>query len=164
MNSRSVKRVQKMHGKEPTTISTWAAAVVQAVESYGCPSENLLAQAGIDDKLLSDPDARIRIEDMSRLWKLAVRMTGDACVCLEASDKEEPPSDEAFDMIMAAVVAFARILSSDAVQPVRVELMRKRPSDPEAFHRFFRSPLVFRAAYNRIFFPPDGLKTPLPNR
>ncbi len=207
-----------MHGKESTTISTWAAAVVQAVESYGCPSEHLLAEAGIDNKLLSDPDARIRIEDMSRLWKLAVHMTGDPClglkaaacirpttfhalgfalmvssslsdaferlhrfyrivsdaihvrfeypqgsiaVCLEASDKEEGPSDEAFDMIMASVVVFARILSSDAFQPLRVEFKRTRPSNPEAFYRFFRSPVVFRAAHNRIFFPLEGLNTPL---
>ncbi|MFO8111835.1 MAG: AraC family transcriptional regulator [Desulfosalsimonadaceae bacterium] len=208
-----------MNGKERTTISTWTATVLQAVQSYGYAAENLLAEAGIDEKLLSDPDARIRIEEMSRLWKLAVRVTGDACVglnaashirpttfhalgfalmvsssmsdaferlhrfyrivsdaidvwfeytadtmavCLDASDKEEAPAEEAFDMIMGAVVAFARTLAPDAFDPVRVECMRKKPAKPEAFFRFFRSPVLFSADCNRIFFPLDGMQAPLP--
>ena len=208
-----------MHKKEPTTISTWTATVVQTVKSYGCASENLLAEAGIDEKLLSDPDARVRIEDMSRLWKLAVDLTGDACiglkaashirpttlhalgfalmvsssmhdafdrlhrfyrivsdaidvwfeysedamaVCLDASDKAEAPSDEAIDMIMATVVSFARTLASDGFDPLRVELMRPRPAKPDAFERFFRSPVRFSAGLNRIYYPIDDMHAPLP--
>jgi AraC-like DNA-binding protein len=193
--------------------------VVQAVQSCGIAPEPLLAEAGIEKELLSDPDARLRVEDMSRLWKLAVEMTGDSCiglraaahirptsfhalgfalmvsssmadalermerfhrivsdavdvwfesgsettaVCLDASDRKVRPCAEAFDMIMAAVIRFARVLTSDTFNPVRIEFMRERPQGAEAFEQFFRAPLRFSAALNRIFFLKEGLEAPLP--
>ncbi|MBI9083380.1 MAG: AraC family transcriptional regulator [Desulfobacterales bacterium] len=206
--------------KNPTTITSWTAVVVQTVESYGYSTDKLLAQAGIDKHLLADPDARIRVEDMRRLWSLAVQMTGDACfglkaaahirpttfhalgfalmvsssmmdalerlqrfyrivsdaididlspgddtmtVYLDPTNEEARPSDEAFDMIVAAVVTFARILSPNGFAPLRVDLMRQAPIHPEAFENFFSSPVHFAAAHNRIFFPLRDMHAPLPD-
>ncbi|MBI9075728.1 MAG: AraC family transcriptional regulator [Desulfatibacillum sp.] len=41
-----------------------------------------MVDAGIDDKCLSDPDGRIGIEKMGRLWELAVERSGDPCLGL----------------------------------------------------------------------------------
>lgn len=206
--------------KKLTTISSWAACVVQAIESYGCRSEVLLVKAGIDKHLLADPDARIRVENMHRLWELAVEETGDACfgltaaahirpttfhalgfalmvsssmmdaferlqrfyrivsdaididlkhdgstlaVFLDPSDAQTRPPDEAFDMIVAVVVTFARSLSSTAFAPAQVDLMRHPPRHPEAFEAFFSSPVHFAADHNRIVFPLREMLSPLPD-
>lgn len=202
-----------------TTISSWAAAVVQTIESYGCPPDELLSKAGIKKNLLADPDARIGLENMRRLWKLAVQKTGDAsfglqaathirpttfhalgfammvsssmmdalerlqrfyrivsdaidinlqqvgdtlAVSLDPTDERTRPPHEAFDMIVAAVVAFARVLSPDGFDPVRIELMRATPPTPHRYEDFFHAPVSFGAAHNCIYFPLISVRAPLP--
>jgi AraC-like DNA-binding protein len=205
--------------KKLTTISSWAAAVVQTIQSYGCPADELLDQAGIGKHLLSDPDARVGVENMGRLWKLAVQKTGDAgfglraashirpttfhalgfalmvsssmmdalerlqrfyrivsdaidiklqpvgdtlAISLDPSDELTRPSPEAFDMIVAAVIVYARILVPDGFDPVRVELRRAAPSVPDSYEKFFRAPVSFGTVHNCIYFPLASMRTPLP--
>lgn len=40
-----------------TTLSSWVRAICRAVEDAGCDSARLLQQAGMDPRLLEDPDA-----------------------------------------------------------------------------------------------------------
>ncbi|MBW1892402.1 MAG: AraC family transcriptional regulator [Deltaproteobacteria bacterium] len=205
--------------KNLTTISTWAVAVLQTMETCGFDPEHVVSMAGLDRNLLSNPDARIRIEDMSRLWKIAVKMTNDECFGLRAAANIRPttfhalgfaimvssslmdaferlrrfyrivsdsvevrfeyfkdtisfcfnpydhmpqPSDEAFDMAMASIVLFARMLTNSELNPVKVDLRRKKPANPEKFIELFRSPVVFGAENNRIFFNIKDMQKPLP--
>jgi AraC-like DNA-binding protein len=206
--------------KHPTTISTWAAAVIQAMENLGFDPEQMIQRSGLDKSLLSDPDARIKIEDMSRLWKIAVEVTGDECFGLTAAANVKPttfhalgfaimvsrglmdaferlrrfyrivsdsvevkfiykedlisisfnpyehlpqPSDEAFDMAMASIVAFAKMLTNTDVNPVKVELRRKEPANPEKFINVFGSTVVFCAENNQIFYTKKDMQKPLPS-
>lgn len=204
--------------KDPTTISTWAIAVLNTLETCGFDPEDVARKAGLDRKLLSNPDARIKIKDMSRLWKIAVEMTGDESLGLRAAENIRPttfhalgfaimvssslmdaferlkrfyhivsdsvevrfehgkdtmsfcfnpydhmpqPSDEAFDMAMASIVSFARLLTNSKLNPVQVDLRRKNPVNPVAFISLFRSPVSFCADSNRIVFKIKDTKKPL---
>jgi AraC-like DNA-binding protein len=60
-----------------TTLASWAKAIARALEAEGIDSGALFAAAGLDRRLLSDPDARYPQEALNRLWQLAVRATGD---------------------------------------------------------------------------------------
>lgn len=68
---------------------------------------------------------------------------------------------EAFDMIVAVFVSFARMLIDSKLNPEKVELIRKTPVRTEAFEDFFQSPVVFSRKHNRIFFNLRDMKKPL---
>ncbi len=204
--------------KKQTTISSWAVVVVKTIESYGYNPDHALEEAGIDKILLDDPDARVSADNMSRLWRVAVKMTGDPCFGLRAASNVRPTtfhalgfalmvsssmhdaferlrrfsrivsdvtevkleyvegamtvylnptdrltqlSDEAFDMIVAAVVSFARMLIDSELNPIKVELIRKKPAQSKKFRDFFQSPVIFSREHNRIFFDIRDMKKPL---
>ena len=75
----------KFHQKHPTTISTWAIAIAQTLKIYGHEPEDILKQAGIDSTQLLNPEASIRVSDMTRLWALSVKLTGDPCFGLSVA-------------------------------------------------------------------------------
>lgn len=67
---------------ERTTSSSWATAIVQALELEGLNGTDLFADLGLDYSLLSDPDARIPQDQMTRLWQRAVSLTGNPAIGL----------------------------------------------------------------------------------
>lgn len=67
---------------ERTTSSSWALAIVQALEVEGLDGPALFAQLGLDYALLSDPDARIAQDQMTALWELAVQRSGNPSIGL----------------------------------------------------------------------------------
>lgn len=69
----------------PSSISSWTLPLIQALKDYGIDPKPLLEQSEINPDLLSNPDARIRVEAMARLWKLAVLHTGNECVGISAA-------------------------------------------------------------------------------
>jgi len=205
--------------KKQSTISSWAAVVVKTVASYGFNPELVLGEAGIDKKILDDPDARISADAMSRLWQVAVKYTNDPClglnaasnvrpttfhalgfalmvsstildalkrlhrfyrivsdvtevkseyidnamaVCLDPADRSARLPEEAFDMIVAAVVSFARMVVDDRLNPLKVELIREKPATSRQFEEFFQSPVMFSSQHNRIFFHIDDMEKPIP--
>jgi len=67
---------------ERTTSSSWALAIVQALELEGLKGPELFARLDMDYQLLSDPDARIAQDQMTALWGLAVELSGNPSVGL----------------------------------------------------------------------------------
>jgi AraC-like DNA-binding protein len=204
--------------KKQTTISSWATVVVNTIASYGHNPDPALEAAGIDKKLLTDPDARISAESMSLLWQEAVGLTGDPGfglkaalnvrpttfhalgfalmvsssmndalerlhrfyrivsdviemryasaqgameIYLDPADRPPQQPEEAFDMIVATVVSFTRMLIDSELRPLKVELIRKKPARPEEFKAFFKAPVLFNQDHNRIFFHQNDMQKPL---
>lgn len=63
--------------EEPTTIASWAKVVCTAIEAKGVNCNPLLLRSDISSDSLLDPEGRIPVAKMSRLWTLAVEETGD---------------------------------------------------------------------------------------
>jgi hypothetical protein len=63
----------------PSTIGSWSAAVLRALEARGIDAGRLARQAGIDPVSLMEPDARVPRPALTQLWQLAVDATGDSC-------------------------------------------------------------------------------------
>lgn len=75
---------------ERTTSSNWALAIVQALELEGLVGEDLFAQLGMNYALLSDPDARIPQDQMTRLWDLAVQLSSNPAIGLNMARVVRP--------------------------------------------------------------------------
>jgi AraC-like DNA-binding protein len=69
----------------PSVLGTWALTVVRALEARGFDGRALAVRAGIDTATLDEPNSRHPIAATTRLWRLAVEMTGDPCFGLWAS-------------------------------------------------------------------------------
>ncbi len=63
----------------PSTITTCSIPIWKALESYGCDSQTLFEQVGLDTEKLHDPNARYPFASLQRLWKLATVTTRDPC-------------------------------------------------------------------------------------
>jgi AraC-like DNA-binding protein len=68
----------------PSTLATWSATILRALEARGVDTATLAARAGIDPAALG-PDARVPRPALNRLWELAVEATGDPAFGLEAA-------------------------------------------------------------------------------
>lgn len=68
----------------PSTLATWSATILRALEARGIDAGSLAIRAGIDPADLG-PDARVPRAALNRLWELAVDATGDPAFGLEAS-------------------------------------------------------------------------------
>lgn len=62
-----------------TTMATWAGAISRALLACGVDAKALFNKVGVDYALVNRPDKRIPVEDMTRLWTLAVEATDDSC-------------------------------------------------------------------------------------
>src|SRR5262249_19709533 len=59
-----------------STLATWSAALLRAVEARGADANAIARELGLDRNALG-ADARVPRETLSRLWMLAVAATGD---------------------------------------------------------------------------------------
>jgi AraC-like DNA-binding protein len=62
---------------DSTVIGSWVVAIARALGAYGCDSQKIFAEAGIDLDATCDPDVRFPIGNMNQVWKLAVKATKD---------------------------------------------------------------------------------------
>jgi AraC-like DNA-binding protein len=69
----------------PSVLGTLALMLMQALNARGFNGRALAIRAGIDPASLDDPDSRYPIAATTRLWRLAVEVTGDPCFGLWAS-------------------------------------------------------------------------------
>ncbi|WDU64091.1 AraC family transcriptional regulator [Pseudomonas poae] len=67
---------------ERTTSSSWASAIVQSLEMDGVNCSELFEHLGMSFSALGDPDARFAQDDMTRLWQLAVKVSGNPAISL----------------------------------------------------------------------------------
>lgn len=70
--------------------------------SRGLDAPRLLAGARIDDALLQDPDGRVEVDDITRLWELAVAWSGNPALGM---DRELPARHVNFDMVGYVMLA-----------------------------------------------------------
>lgn len=72
-------------------------------------------------------------------------------------------STESLDAWMGCIVHLCRNISRPYFAPLRVELTRPKPSShAEDFERFFKSPVIFSAAENVIYFSKSDMLADLP--
>ena len=71
-----------MSNTERTTSSSWANAIIQALEFEGLDGRQLFSELQLDPLLLKDPDARIPQDQMTRLWQRAVVQSGNPAIGL----------------------------------------------------------------------------------
>ncbi|HEV7731098.1 MAG TPA: AraC family transcriptional regulator [Candidatus Binatia bacterium] len=67
-----------------STLATWSATILRALEARGIDPAPIATQAGIDPTALG-PDARVPRAALNRLWALAVDATGDPAFGLQVS-------------------------------------------------------------------------------
>jgi len=58
-----------------STLSTIAALISLGLEKYGCDSQSIFRQAGLDPETFKNPDTRYPVKKMQHLWQLAVEET-----------------------------------------------------------------------------------------
>ena len=66
-----------MH-RSPTSLASWVGVIHRTLVSCGCDADGILLAAGIAPPSLQTPQARIPIEQTSRLWQLATAAAHDA--------------------------------------------------------------------------------------
>ncbi|WP_416426195.1 AraC family transcriptional regulator [Pseudomonas sp. App30] len=77
---------------ERTTSASWAGGIVKALELEGLDCRALFAQLGLDYGALDDPDARFTQDSMTRLWTLAVELSGNPAIGLNMARVVRPAS------------------------------------------------------------------------
>lgn len=110
--------------REATTLNTWANALVRTLQARGGDVDALLRRAGLDAAMLRDPNGRVPVRSMARLWALAVEDTGDPCLGLKAAAFIQPATFHGLGMALLASqtlgdalqrsARFSRIVSSAA--------------------------------------------------
>jgi AraC-like DNA-binding protein len=71
--------------RTPSALASWARTVLEAARTAGVDTDTLLVSAGLEPALLDDPDARIPVPVMARLWRRAAEQAGDPALGLRVS-------------------------------------------------------------------------------
>ncbi|WP_323114185.1 AraC family transcriptional regulator [Pseudomonas guariconensis] len=77
---------------ERTTSASWASGIVKALELEGLDCQAMFKQLGLDFAALDDPDARFPQDAMTRLWQLAVELSGNEAIGLNMARVVRPAS------------------------------------------------------------------------
>jgi len=94
-----------IHDKS-TTLSSWARVVCMAIDDKGVDSTQLFTLAEISPDVLNNPEGRIPVSKMSRLWELAVDATGDEAFGLSVPRFVQPTTFHAlgFSLMVSATL------------------------------------------------------------
>lgn len=95
----------------PTTIGSWARFIAKGLDGRGFDGKQIFLDEGIDLSEAGAPNNRFPIEAMSRVWRRAVKLTGDEGFALSLLDYAEPSMYNALGLSMIS----SRTLG-DAVQ------------------------------------------------
>lgn len=111
-------------GSEPTTLRTWALAIARTLEGEGCDPALAFELAGLTLEDDSGADARYPVSSMTRLWRAAVKLSGDPAIGLKVADYVQPANlhalglallaSETLDDMIRRVARYSRIVT-DAV-------------------------------------------------
>ena len=72
-------------GQPQSTIASWSATIVRALDAQGLDGTRIATSAGIDPATLADADGRVPRAALTRLWQLAVQESGDPAFGLVAA-------------------------------------------------------------------------------
>jgi len=73
------------HDPQPSVLASWVRTIVDALSAQGVDAGEVLQTAGLTNESLTDPNARISVVSMARLWKRAAERVGDPAFGLQAS-------------------------------------------------------------------------------
>lgn len=72
--------------------SGWVLAIARTLDAYGLSHEDIFHQVGMDPSILKDANSRYWQEMISRLWRTAVKETGDPNFGLKVATQIRPSS------------------------------------------------------------------------
>lgn len=93
------------HGKPPkppTALATWMRGLAQQLKHLGHSPEQLFKEAGLDYALMDQPEARFPVVNTTRLWQMAVQLTGDEALGLKTIRFITPTSFHSVGMSVLA--------------------------------------------------------------
>jgi len=112
---------------EITSLGTVAGLLAKALYSCNIDPEPLFRQAGIGSLTINDPDARIPIQRIDKLWGLAIEATGNPCLGLLIVRQFQPADLRGLGLAW---------LTSDTLRDALTRLVR--------YSRFINPALEFR--------------------
>ena len=105
-----------------TTLASWALAIERALQKEGADNAAIFAAAGIDKEHLRQPEARIPVTTMWRLWREAVAATGNEAIGIRVAETIFPTHLNALMFALQAsstlqdcierMVRYARVVST----------------------------------------------------
>ena len=123
--------------KEPTSLASWTRALRKQLDALGLDSTDLCQQAGLDPQLMDDPNARYPLSATTRLWQLAVQVSGDPAIGLRVSRFVSPTTFHALGYALVASGSlrevFERIARYHPVVSDALELDLSRTDDRYLF-------------------------------
>ena len=122
---------------EPTSLASWTRALRKQLDALGLDSNALCLQAGLDPQLMDDPNARYPLSATTRLWELAVEVSGDPAIGLRVSRFVSPTTFHALGYALVASGSlrevFERIVRYHQVISDALELELTRGEDRYCF-------------------------------
>ena len=100
-----------------TTSSSWALAIVHALEAEGIDCQALFSELGLSYAALHDSDARFPQDGMTRLWQRAVELSGNPAIGLNMVKVVRPAS---FNVVGYALMS-SRTLKDGFARLVRYQ-------------------------------------------
>lgn len=86
----------------PSTRASWALAVARALEALGFDATKVFTDAGLDLSKAIDPEQRYPVDCMTKVWKQAVRLTGNAGFGLVVPQYTHPTTFNALGFALMA--------------------------------------------------------------
>jgi len=87
---------------EPAALASWTRALRRQLDERGLDSAALCGEAGLDPARMDDPNARLPLSATTRLWRLAVNLSGDPALGLQTSRHISPTTFHALGLALAA--------------------------------------------------------------
>jgi AraC-like DNA-binding protein len=85
-----------------TTSSAWIQGIVDMLADVGLDVDAILAEAGVERKILASPDHRAPTEMVSRLWRAAAKLSGNPAIGLVSPHVPKPGN---FDIVGYAMLS-----------------------------------------------------------
>jgi hypothetical protein len=106
-----------------TTLTSWALLIWKVLQDSGYDPHSVFKQVGLDPAKLGDGNARYKLEDMTKLWDLAVKETRNPCFGVEAGKRWAPTTFHALGFAWLAshslrdalqrLVRYSRIVNNE---------------------------------------------------
>ncbi|AVO43028.1 AraC family transcriptional regulator [Simplicispira suum] len=139
----------------PSVSLSWVNTVVAAAERQGVSSAELLARAGVAHERLSAP--RWPVDDITRLWRAAAELTGDAAFGLNTGRQVGPGS---FNVVSFILLSSATLRSAIA----QLQEYQRLISDGGRFQTLAgdqRSWLIYHPLQGSLAFSPHQVESVL---
>ena len=75
---------------QPTTAGSWLHGICDMLNAAGLDAGRLFSLAGIEADAMRDPQRRFASDQLSHLWNVITRESGDDAIALAASDRPRP--------------------------------------------------------------------------